>query len=126
MPFFNKRDQRRIGRAVSIVEGQRHGGDVAITRPNDGGSGEGLRLAKLKAALPAGGAAQGVLLVWDEQSQTIVESTLDPAEYITIRDRLKEGTSGGIVGTNGRRCYVTPDVSGDGSWMIVQTLFTCD
>lgn len=121
--MYNKRDQRRIGRVVNIVEGNRPGGDVAIVRPALSGPG-GMRLAKLKGDLPSGGAAQGVLLVWDSQSQTIVESTLDPAEYVTIRDRLKEGANGGISGSNGRRCFVVPDISGDG-WMIVQTLFTC-
>lgn len=121
--LFNRRDQRRIGRVVNLVEGRRPGGDVPLSRQLGAGL-PGVRLAKLKADLPSGGAAQGVLLVWDSQANAIVEETLDPAEWVTIRDRLAEGANGGISGTNGRRCFVVPDISGDG-WMIVQTLFTC-
>lgn len=111
----------RVGRVVRQVEGMRAGGDVRLPR---GGPALPVRVAVLKQALSSGGSAQGVLMAWDEQSQTLFEETNDPQQYVTIYDRLDDGTNPGIVGESGRRCIVAADVSGHG-WMIVQTLFTC-
>lgn len=122
--LLSEGQSRRVGRVVQANEGARMAGDQRA-RPRLS-AGSPVRLAVLKEALASGGAADGVLLIWDAQAEELVEETDDEALYITIHDRLDDGTLPGISGEDGRRCYVVPDVTGlPNHWMIIQTLFTC-